>query len=167
MPNNKRFFAVFFTIALILSMSGCAARVAHVTDLPTGVTEQQAKNWDAAIADLHKIADLNSTLRKAVIIIRNDGLFTSDEYYTKALTAVGRIDQYELESVNYLQQQPKLFSESQRQKLQSEMGLISDEISTLVMINATGIKNEGSKTTVGQIIGEITAVANLILALKL
>lgn len=155
-------------LATILILSGCAARVAHVTDLPPGVTEQQAKNWDTAVADLHKIADLNSAARKALIAVRNAGAFPSDEYYAKAITAVGHIDQYEVEAAHFLEQMPKAFGTSQQQKLRSELGLISSELAELNSIGAVpGIKNPDSQQTIGQIIAEITATANLILAIQL
>jgi hypothetical protein len=161
-------FAGLFVLSLVLLFDGCAARVAHVTDLPAGVTEAQAKNYDAAVADLHKIADLNSAARQAIIAVRGSGAFPNDAEYAKAITAIGHIAQYEIEAVQFLQQQPKSFGAPQQQKLKSELSLISDELATLNSIGSLpGIKSAGTQSTVGQIIAEITGTANLILGLQL
>lgn len=165
--HAKQFLSVFLALALVLSFTGCAARVGHVTDLPTGVTEQQAKAWDTAVADLHKIADLNSAARKAVISVRTAGAFPNDVAYAAALTAIGHIDQYEIEAAEFLKAQPSVFGASQQQKLKSELSLISGELLALNSIDGLpGIKNPDTKQTISQIIAEITGTANLILSLQ-
>lgn len=147
-------------------LAGCGPRVKVVTDLPVNVSEQQAKTWDSEVGNLHKIADTMKTLRTGLGVVHNSSDFLSDEYYYKALTAIGHVDQYILEADRYLQEQPKLFGTPQQQKLKSEMGLISAELMTLTNINATGVKSDGSKTMVGQMIAEITSTVNLILSFQ-
>jgi hypothetical protein len=160
-------FVCLFIVSVIaaFSLAGCAARVTHVTDLPAGVTEQEAKNWDAAVAGLHKVADLNTAVRKAVITARNAGAFPNDAAYATVLTTVGHVAQYEKESSDYLKQQPKTFGEPQRQKMKSEFQLIGGELQTLTSIGALpGIKNPDTQSTVQQIIVEIITTLNLILS---
>jgi len=51
------FGSVVFSVSDDRGLVGCAARVAHVTNLPAGVSEQQAKNYDVAVATCTRSAD--------------------------------------------------------------------------------------------------------------
>jgi hypothetical protein len=153
-------------LAGTVAMSGgCAARVAHVTDLPAGVTEQQAKNWDAAVAGLHKLATLTTTLRQGVITARGAGVFPDDHVYAAALVSIGRIDQAQIEAADFLKQQPKNFGAPVRAKLFADLNTISQELVALNQVGAADIKNSDSQKNILAIIAEITATANLVLNL--
>lgn len=153
--------AVFFACTL----AGCAARVQHVIDLPAGVTEQQAKDWDSAVANLHKIAATTSTLRKSVIALRNDGVFPNDDAYASALQVLGKIDQIQVAASDLLRQQPKAFGQPQRQQIALYMQMVSAELKLLNTAGATGIKNADSRKQFDDLVSEITGLAGLVLNL--
>src|SRR5271155_4932905 len=106
---------MILAVALSCSLAGCAARVKNVTNLPAGVTLQQAQNWDAAIGDLHKIASTISSLRQAITDLHNSAMLT-DLYYSEALRVIGNIDRLELSAETVLRQSPQNFSASAKQQ---------------------------------------------------
>jgi hypothetical protein len=144
--------------------AGCAARVKNVTNLPAGVTLQQVQAWDSAIADLHKIASVVSTLRPSLTDLHAGGAL-DDAYYGDALRVMGTIDQAELAAVAVLQQSPQNFSASAKQQVAGYIQTISTQIQHLNAIGATGIKNPKSLQTVNGLIADLTSVVALILAL--
>jgi hypothetical protein len=155
-------------LALCLSSSmifaGCAARVKNVTNLPPGVTLQQAQNWDAAIADLHKIASTVSAVRKSIIDLHTGGAL-ADDYYVDALRVMAKIDQLEIASESVLRQSPQNFSASAKQQVAGYVQQITAQITNLNAIGATGIKNPKSLQQVNALLGDLTAVVGLILSL--
>jgi len=159
---KPKLFAAAAVLAFVLT--GCAARVAHVTNLPAGVTEQQAKDYDAAVGDLHKIATVTSTLRQTVIDLRNAGLF-EDTAYSTTLIALTKIDQAQLAASAYLRDAPEYFGEPQKKKIADIFSSIVTQIAQLNFAGATGIKNPASLKQVNGLLAELTAVVNLVLAL--
>jgi hypothetical protein len=150
---------------LAFSLTGCAARVANVTGLPPGVTAQQAINYDAAIGDLHKIAEVTSTLRQSIIVLRADGLFTDGAAFGKALQALAKIDQAQLAASAYLRDAPEYFADTQKQKIADILGSVTQEIQALNTAGATGIKDPNSLNQVNNLITELTGIVKLVLAL--
>jgi hypothetical protein len=148
------------------SLAGCAARVAHVTNLPAGVTEAQAKNYDAAVGDLHKVALVTTTLRQTVLDLRGAGLFPDDTAFVTAIRSIAKIDEYQQAASAYLRDAPEYFAEPQQQKIRDIFNSITAEIQRLNSAGVTGIKNPGSQGKVNQLITELTSVVNLVLALS-
>jgi hypothetical protein len=159
---TRKLLAVCLGSALFFS--GCAARVKNVTNLPPGVTLQQAQNWDSAIADLHKVASTVSSLRQALIDLHN-GTMLEDAYYANALRVLARIDQAELAAEAVLRQSPQNFSASAKQQVAGYVQNISTQIQHLNAMGATGIKNPNSLQTVNKLIGDLTSIVGLILSL--
>lgn len=144
--------------------AGCAARVKTVTDLPAGVTQQQAQQWDSAVADLHKIAATVSTLRQSLTDLHTETLLT-DEYYADALRAVAHMDQLELAAEAVLRQAPSHFTTGTKTQVASYVTQILAELQKLVSTGAAGIKSAGSQQAVEQILQEGISVVNLVLTL--
>ena len=141
-------------------VAGCAARVQHVTDLPTGVTEQQVKDWDAEVAALHKIAAATSSIRQSVIDLHNAGAFPDSPAYIKVLQSIGKVDQLEQVAAEYLQQTPKTFGQPQKDKVKALVAQIGNELNDLANLNYFG-----TGTKARQYIGEALAAFNLALTL--
>lgn len=156
---------VFVLSASLAGMAGCSARVQHVTDLPAGVTEAQAKSWDAAVANLHKISATTTTLRQAVIAARNAGGFPSDEYYAAALQGIARVDQIELAAAQMLQQQPKAFGQPQKQQIALYASMITQEAEKLNAAGATQIKNPDSQQQINALLSDLANTVKIILGL--
>jgi hypothetical protein len=160
-------------LALCLSASvafcGCAARVKNVTNLPPGVTLKQAQNWDAAIADLHKVATTVSTVRQTLTDLHNatyDGKpLLTDEYYADALRALAHVDQLELAAESVLRQSPQNFSLSAKATVDAYIQQVSVEIEHLISQGAVGIKNPQSQQSVNNLLTEVAAAVNLLLSL--
>lgn len=159
---KRAILAVCLSSAIFFS--GCAARVKNVTNLPPGVTLQQAQNWDAAVADLHKIASTVSSLRQALIDLHN-GTMLEDAYYADALRVLASIDQAELAAEAVLRQSPQNFSASAKHQVAGYVQSISTQIQHLNAIGATSIKNPNSLQTVNKLIGDLASVVALILSL--
>lgn len=159
-PN--RFLAV---ILLAVSLSGCAARVKNVTNLPPGVTQKQAQDWDVAVQNLSKISSVTSTARTAIIEVHTAGLLKDGPAYVTALTAIGHVDQFQLAASAVLKQSPNNFSDSTKKQVQDYMTQIAAEIQTLNQTGVTGIKNPNSQQQIGDLITQITSLAALILSL--
>lgn len=151
-------------VVLACTLSGCAARVKNVTNLPPGVTVKQAQDWDAAVADLHKVASLVSTARKTLGELHDYGAATND-YYVEALRAIAHIDQLELSAEAVLRQAPQHFTDTTKGQVKSYVDQIATELQKLNGEGATGIKNADSLSKMNGMIGEVVAVVNLILTL--
>lgn len=160
---------ILLSIALACSLTGCAARVKNVTNLPPGVTMQQAQSWDAAVADLHKIASTVSTLRKAVTDLHGaqyDGKpVLSDVYYAEALRILGNADMLELAAEGVLRKSPQNFSADTKTQVAFYAQQISTELQQLNAAGATGIKNPTSLQQVNNLVGELASIVSLVLAL--
>ena len=154
-------------IALLVAweLGGCAARVTTVTDLPAGVTQQQAQSWDSAVANLHKIAATTSTLRQAVIGLNRSGAFPDSPAYVKTLQVIANADVLELNAVNFLKKTPKEFGGTQRQFVDAQIRAMLTELNDINAEGLTGIKNPDAQKQVSSLLAEIIAGANLVLAL--
>jgi hypothetical protein len=159
-----------------IPLAGCGARVKHVTNLPTGVTEKQVQDWDSAVANLHKIATVTSTLRKTVIGLNKQTytigvggvpqkVFPDGPEYATALGAIAKVDQTQIAAANFLQTVPKTWPSSTQEKVREYMNTIAEELKKLNAVGATGIHNANSMQQVSQIIGELTSAVGLILSL--
>jgi len=157
MKRNRTFLlaGVFF----MCTLAACSARVKNVTDLPTDVTHQQAQNWDAAVRNLHEMATMTSSIRQAIIGLRNAGAFPNNDAYAAALQGVARIDQIQLAASDLLKQQPQAFGQPQKQQIAIYMNLITGEIEKLNAAGATGTKNPD---TVKQFNDLLTNLSNLV-----
>jgi hypothetical protein len=154
-----------FVLAVAVSCAGCAARVKNVTDLPTGVTQQQAQNWDAAVRNLHEIATTTSNIRQAIIGLRNAGAFPNNDAYAAALQGVARIDQIQLAASDLLKQQPQAFGQPQKQQIALYMNLITGEIEKLNAAGATGTKNPETVKQFNDLLTSLTNLVKITLAL--
>ena len=160
---------IFLAVALVCSLSGCAARVKNVTNLPPGVTLQEAQNWDTAVANLHKIATVVATLRKTVTALHGaqyDGQpVLSDAYYAEALRMLGNADLMELAAEGTLRKSPQNFSAGTKTQVAFYVQQITAEMQQLNAAGTTGIKNPKSLQEVNNLLAESASIAALILAL--
>lgn len=154
-----------FVLSAMIVLSGCAARQKQVTNLPANVTLAEVQSWDAAVANLHKIAEFTSTARQTVIAFNRQGVFPDGPAYAITLQTLGKIDEIQLSASTVLKQSPNNFSGSTRFKLKEYMDQISAQVILLNANGVTGIKNDLSQQQVGQIISQITGMINLILLL--
>ena len=165
--KSKRLVIVLLVVSC--GLAACAARVKNVTGLPPGVTLTQAQDWDAAVADLHKVAATVSTLRQTLTDLHGasyDGKpVLSDEYYADALRAVAHIDLLELSAENVLRQSPQNFSLTAKQQVGAYIQQILTEVEKLNSTGATGIKNPASLDKVNGLLADIAAVIKLVLSL--
>jgi hypothetical protein len=122
------------------------------------------KDWDAEVAALHKIATANSSIRQAVIALNQAGGFPDSPAYIKVLQGVGKVDQLEQAAAEYLQQTPKTFGATQKDKVKSFVTQIGNELNDLLNTGSFGVKSSGAKGQVTQYIGEALAAFNLALS---
>jgi hypothetical protein len=160
---KNRPFAVLF-LCFALAFGGCAARVKTVTNLPPGVTQVQAQNWDSAVQDLSTIANVTSTARQTVIELNKSGLFPDGNNYATTLEVLGKIDQLQLSASTVLKQSPNNFNDSTKAQIRDYMQQISAQILTLNTQGVTGIKDQTSLQKVNGLIAEITGAVALILS---
>ncbi len=151
--------------ALLAATAGCAARVKTVTNLPAGVTQTQVQNWDAAVADLQKIAQVTTTLRQSVIALNQSGAFPDGTAYTDTLTGIGRIDEIQIEASNYLESVPSDWSLPTQQKILAETQQIQAILTDMTNNGVVGIKDPASQSQVATLISNIGSVAALIIGL--
>jgi hypothetical protein len=152
-------------LALAACLSGCAARTKTITNLPPGVTQQQAQSWDSAVADLDKLSQAVSAVRVAVIDLNKQGVFPDGPHYVTALQIIGKIDQLEISAAAVLQQSPQNFDASAKTKVADYLTQISQQLVLLNNEGATGIKNPGSLQTINTLIAQIPAIIALIIQL--
>lgn len=171
------FVVLFVAGALLLAycLGGCAARQKNITALPAGVTQTQAQNWDAAVADLDKIAQTVSAARQTLITFNQTSvtdstgthkLIPDGKVYGAILTSFGKIDQAEQDAVVYLKAQPQNWSVSTQQKVQNDIKLIQAELSAITTQQLAGIKNANAQGQLQQFISELGGFATLILGLQ-
>ena len=156
--------AILVVISAVV-MLGCAARVQTVTNLPPGVTQQQAKNWDAAVADLHKIAVTTWTLRQSVIALNKNGALRDGQAYVTMLSGIGRMDQLQTAAASLLQQSPQNFGAPVQAQVNGYVNQITAELTKLNATGATGIKDQSSLQQINMLLKEIADSANLVLAI--
>ena len=152
-------------VIVSLALLGCAARQKNVTNLPAGMTQQQAQSWDTAVANLNKIAATTSTLRQAVIDVRNAGGFPNNTAYAATLQSLAKIDLLQVAAAGVLQQSPQDFSAGAKSQVASYVQQIAAALQGLNTADVSSIKDASSLTTINNLIGEISAAVGLILAL--
>lgn len=160
--RNQKVFAV---LLLAVSLAGCAARQKTVTNLPAGVTMTEAQRWDAAVADLDRIASFVTSARQVVIDLNKQGVFPDGPQYVATLQGLGKVAQLQLAGSTILKAAPGTFSDSTKSQIQSLLQQISQQLVTLNTEGVTGIKNPSSQQQVTQLLGNITATVTLILGL--
>lgn len=159
----RPFLAVVLCVAV--SLTGCAARVKNVTNLPPGVTLTEAQDWDSAVANLQRINAVVTDARTEVIALHTSGVFPDSPAYVATLTSLGKIDQIQISAANVLKQAPGNFTDSTRGQIKDYMSQISAEVLNLNTAGVTGIKNPTNLQNVSKVIGEISTVVSLILSL--
>lgn len=160
--RNRKVFAV---LLLAVSLAGCAARVKNVTNLPPGVTQKQAQDWDVAVQKLSQISALTTSARTAIIEVHTVGLLKDGPGYVTALTAIGKVDELQLAASAVLKQSPNNFSDSTKVKVKDYVQQIAAQLQTLNQTGVTGIKNPNSQQQIGDLITQITDLTLLILTL--
>src|ERR1700760_3738861 len=103
--RNQFFIAVVASFALLVG--GCAARVKTVTNLPSGVSSDEVRDWYGAVGVLDNISQVNHSLFVVMSGLHDSGVWTDEASYLVALKAAGRIDVVELSTANFLQTQPE------------------------------------------------------------
>ena len=154
-------------------LAGCAARQKTVTNLPAGVTQSQAQNWDSAVANFDKIAQTVSTLRQAVIALNQQTVTASGTHkvlpdgatYVAILTAIGKIDQAEIDASNFLKAQPQNWGVDAQTKVKNEIAIIQQEIAAINSQGLTGIKDQNAQNQVQQLVNNLSSLTAVILSL--
>jgi len=171
--TRKRFAIVAFLISSFV-LTGCAARQKTVTNLPAGVTQAQVQSWDAAVANLDKIAQTVSTLRQAVIALNQQTVTDSTgthkilpdgSTYVAILTSIGKIDQAEIDASAYLKAQPQNWGVDAQTKVKNEIAIIQQELAAINTQQLAGIKSQSAQNQVQQLINNLGGLAALILSL--
>ena len=152
-------------LVVALTLSGCAARQKTVTNLPAGVTQQQAQNWDSAVANLDKIAQTVSTLRQAVIALNQQKLLPDGSTYVAILTSIGKIDQAEIDASAFLKAQPQNWGVDAQTKVKNEIAIIQQEIAAINAQQLAGIKSQSAQNQVQQLVNNLSSLATLVLSL--
>lgn len=154
------------TLAAIVAMvAGCAARAKDVTNIPAGVTQTQVQNWDAAVANLQKIAATTTTLRQAVISLNKTGAFPDGAAYAGTLSGIGRIDELQIAAANFLKGVPNDWSATTQETVNGYVTQIQAILTNLTSSGVVGIKNPQSQQQVTALINEIGAAAAIIIGL--
>jgi len=169
--HSDRRLAILF-LAVGLTFAGCAARQKSITNLPAGVTQSQVQNWDSAVANLDKISQVVTTVRQSVIALNQATVTDSTgthkvipdgATYAALLTSLGKIAQLELDAATFLKAQPNNWNASTQAKVQSDIALIQQELSTITAQQLPGIKNANAQAQLQTFITEIGSLAALIL----
>lgn len=149
----------------MVSIAGCAARAKNVTNLPAGVSQTQVQNWDSAVADLQKVAQVTTTLRQTVISLNKTGVFPDGPAYAGTLAGIGRIDELQIEALNYLQSVPSDWSLTTQNKILAETQQIQAILTDITNNGIVGIKDPTEQSQVAQLISNLGAAAALIISL--
>lgn len=160
--RNQKVVAV---LLLAVSLAGCAARQKTVTNLPAGVTMTEAQRWDAAVANLDRIASFTTSARQVVINLNRQGAFPDGPNYVTALQTLGKIDEFQLSASAVLKAAPGTFSASTKAQVQALLQQIQQQLAVLNSGGVIGIKDPSSQQQVNTLISNIAATATLILSL--
>lgn len=158
-------FKLCTVLVAVLALSGCAARVKNVTNLPPGVTQKQAQDWDAAVAHLDQIASGVSAARQSVIAANKSGLFPDGPAYVTTLQVLAKIDSLDLAASAVLKQSPNNFSDTAKGQVADYMTQIAQQIVLLNNSGTIGIKDQNTQQKVAGIIGQVTAAVAFVLSL--
>jgi hypothetical protein len=163
MKRRKLFSSLWCLVLFFTASAGCAVRQKNVTNLPAGVTLAQVQHWDSAVANLDKIAQANSAARKAIMGLSQQGVISEGPYYGKILTSLGKIDEFQLDAVQFLKAQPKNWSLSTQARVQNDLQLIQAEMQNVLRQQLVGIKNADKQKQFGALITEIGDLTAIIL----
>ncbi|MGH7836490.1 MAG: hypothetical protein ACREQC_01550 [Candidatus Binataceae bacterium] len=123
------------------------------------------ENWDAAVANLQKVAAASSAARQAVEGLNKSGVFPDGHAYVRTLTDLGKIDQAQIAAANFLQTVPNDWGQSTQMQVQAYTQTIGALVNDLTANGTIGIKDAASQSTVKTSIDAITAAVKLILDL--
>jgi len=157
----KRISILFLTIAL----AGCAARVKNVTGAPAGVSVQQVQQWDAAVANLQKIATVTTTLRQSVMALNRTGAFPDSDAYAQTLTGIARIDSAQIQASRFLESVPDDWTLPTQLRVQAYIQQIQQALTGLATSGVAGIKNANSQKQVSQLVSELIGDTGAIVSL--
>lgn len=161
-----RTMSMLVTLGTIFTIvAGCAARAKNITGAPSGVTQAQVQNWDAAVANLQKIAATTTTLRQAVIALNKAGAFPDGSAYAGTLAGVGRIDELQIAAAKFLSGVPNDWSATTQATVNGYVTQIQAILTNLTASGVVGIKNPQSQQQVTALINEIGAAASIIISL--
>jgi hypothetical protein len=149
---------------LAFMLLSCAAQKT-VTNLPPGVTQTQVQQWDSAVQDLDKIAQVTTTLRQTVIALNKQGVIPDGKVYGEMLTAIGKIDQAQISASSLLRAYPQTWTPGLAAQIQQYVNIISAQLTSITQSGLAGIKDTNSQKQVTALIAEITAAVNLVLSL--
>lgn len=158
----KRYFTA---LILCLCLSGCAARVKTVTNLPAGVTVQQVQSWDSAVADLDKFATAVSGVRQTVTNFNKTGAFPDGPAYVATLQGIGKANQIEIEAAAFLKGVPNDWTQPTQQKFASYVAQIAAALNSTIKDGIPGIKNASSQQQVTQLITNAAAIVGIVISL--
>lgn len=157
----KRLAILTLSLALL---SGCAARVKNVTNLPPGVSLQQVQGWDTAVSDLDKFSTAVSSVRQAVISLNRQGVFPDGPQYTATLQGIAKADNIEIEAANFLKSVPNDWSQPTQQRFAAYASQIATALSDVTKNGTIGIKNTSSQQQVVALISNAAAIIGIILS---
>src|SRR5271157_1458628 len=141
---TRRRFAIFAFLVSSFVFVGCAARQKNITNLPAGVTQTQAQQWDSAVANLDKIASTTSAVRQAVIAMNAQDPIPAP-YYGHILVALAKIDQSQISAAAFLKAYPNTWTPGLAAQMQNYMNDISAQLQALTQSGLVGIKNPTSQ----------------------
>jgi len=157
---------VFGFILLFGSLGyGCAARVKNVTGAPAGVSVQQVQQWDAAVANLQKIATVTSSLRQAVMSLNRSGAFPDGDAYTQTLVGIARIDTAQIQASRFLESVPDDWTQPTQQRVQAYISQVQQALTGLTSSGAAGIKDPNRHKEVSALVAQLAADASAIVSL--
>lgn len=162
--TRKRFSSLLLYFVASLLLSSCAARQKNITNLPAGVTLAEVQNWDSAVANLDKIAQTTSTLRQAIVALNQQGVIADGDTYGRLLTSLGKIDQLQIDAVQFLKTQPKNWGVSTQLKVKNDLTLIQQELLNITQQQMAGIKSAGAQKQVGAMVTQIGDLAAIVLS---
>jgi len=167
-------FAIFAVLVSSFVLFSCAARQKNITNLPPGVTQTQAQNWDTAVANLDKISQVTTTVRQSVIALNQatvtdatgtHKIIPDGAVYVAILTSLGKIAQAQIDAANYLKAQPQNWGVDTQTRVKNDLAIIQQELTAITQQQLAGIKNANAQSQVQQLIAEIGSAAALILSL--
>lgn len=94
-----------------------------------------------------------------------NAIFPSGSNYVMTLEIIGKIDQVEVDAVNFLQTVPNNWSVSTKTKVAVYMNEISTLVNQLNSQGVTGIRNKDSQTQIVKTLTNIVSLVNLTLQL--
>jgi len=159
--GNRKLLSIF--LACSLALSGCAARVKNITDLPPGVTLAEVQAWDSEVAALHRVAVTTSAVRQGILGLQQAGAFPNDAAYVKVLQVIAKIDQAELEASAYLRGTPNTFGATQKVKLQSILQRMKDAVNSPEFQSLASIKNPKTAGNISFLVNDFVAAFTLAL----